>query len=336
MDEERQNRLAALSFAPFRSRAPWWGSDLQTLRNYFGRRAVLGTYGAQRLILPLEDGTGDRLSAALSTPAADRGRPLVVVIHGLSGDERSHYMLRTAATLLPLGYPVLRLNLRGAGPSRLLSRFQYHAGRTGDFERALAALPPELLTNGVVGVGYSLGGNMLLKYLGERGARVPLRAAVSVSAPIDLAATSRRLDTWRNAPYQAYLMREMRVEALGPASELSSAERRAVMRARSIHEFDAGFSVPRNNFTSIDSYYDECSARHYLDGIGVPTLVIHAHNDPWVPFAPYGAYRWLDNPNLLPQLAPGGGHVGFHGRAHRTPWHDLAIAQFFDLLLSPP
>lgn len=336
MDEDRLNRLVALAFAPFRARAPWWGGDLQTICNYLWRHTPLDAYPEQRLVLPLADGTGDKLAATLNAPAEDKRLPLVILVHGLSGDEGSRYIRRTAATLLALGYRVLRLNLRGAGPSRPLSRFQYHAGRTGDLEQAIAALPSALTANGIAAIGYSLGGNMLLKFLGERGRRAPLRAAVSVSAPIDLATTSRRMDEWRNAWYQAYLMRQMQQEALAPASEISPSEHRLLARVRTIRQFDEGFTAPRNNFASADAYYDDSSARHYMGGIAVPTLVIHAMNDPWVPAKPYRDYPWRSNPHLLPQLAPGGGHVGFHGAGERTPWHDLAIVRFFEALFSPP
>ncbi len=208
-------------------RAPWWGADLQTISNYLRPRARAHA-SPERLTLALTDGTGDRLSAALDRPPAPReGRPLAVLLHGLSGDEVSAYVVRTTAALLPQGYTVLRLNLRGAGPSRPMSRLQYHAGRTADLAMALEALPPEVTANGIVAVGYSLGGNMLLKFLGERGTASPVCAAVSVSAPIDLAATSERMLQWRNAPYQAYLMREIRVEALAPISEVTATERRA-------------------------------------------------------------------------------------------------------------
>jgi hypothetical protein len=335
MNDGRPTRLAALAFAPFRGRAPWWGADLQTLRNYVRPRARIAAYRETRLTLPMTDGTGDRLAAALNEPQTPTARPLAVLVHGLSGDEASHYMLRTALTLLPLGYRVLRLNLRGAGPSRALSRFQYHAGRTGDFDCALDALPSALKANGIAVVGYSLGGNMLLKYLGERGSAVPVRAAVSVSAPIDLALTSRRMEAWRNLAYHLHLIRQMRQEALTPASEIAPDERRLLARVRTIRAFDEGFTVPRNNFANVDAYYGESSARHYMAGIAVPTLVIHALNDPWVPAAPYLDYPWSRNPSLRPQLVTGGGHVGFHGIAS-TPWHDLAISQFFEALFSPP
>jgi hypothetical protein len=327
--------FADLAFAPFAPRAPWWGGDLQTLLNYLSRRAALDSHAAERLVLPLGDSSGDRLVATLNRPAQPRGkRPLVLLIHGLSGDEDSINMRRSAANLLALGYPVLRLNLRGAGPSRPLSRFQYHAGRTADLAAAIAALPAALTANGLAAVGFSLGGNMLLKYLGERGRSSAIAAAVSVSAPIDLAATAGQMERLRNFHYQAYLMREMRTEALTPPSELDPGERRAVTGARSIREFDDRFTAPRNGFAGADDYYAKNGARAFLGGIGVPTLVIHALDDPWVPAAPYLAHDWTANAALLPLLPRRGGHVGFHGRDRSTCWHDLAAARFLDAAFS--
>ncbi|HXQ51904.1 MAG TPA: alpha/beta fold hydrolase [Stellaceae bacterium] len=337
MDEARVKTPADLGIAPFAPRAPWWGADLQTLSNYLRPRASLDAYAQERLVLPLGDGSGDRLSAALNHPASGgEGRPLVVLIHGLGGDEDSTYMRRSAANLLARGYNVLRVNLRGAGPSRQLSRFQYHAGRTEDFALALAALPAALTAHGIAAVGYSLGGNMLLKFLGERGGAAPVRAAVSVSAPIDLAATSRRMLRLRNFAYQSYLMRNIRQEAVAPISDLSAAERRAVLTARTIWAFDEAFSAPRNGFAGAEDYYARNSARRFLGGIRVPTLVIHALDDPWVPGYAYVMHDWGGNRHLLPLLASGGGHVGFQGRDRRVPWSDLAIARFLETSFSPP
>jgi uncharacterized protein len=319
------------AFPPFLTRAPWWGGDLQTLRNFLIRRPPpITAYPVERLMLAMRDGSGDRLVAALNTPPeVEASRPLVVLVHGLGGSEQSLYILHTATYLLSLGFRVLRLNLRGAGPSRPFCRFQYHAGRTGDFADALAALPREVSSAGLVGVGFSLGANMLLKFLGERGGKVPLKAAVSVSAPLDLALTARQLMRWRNVVYQGYLLRDMRRDSLGPGAEVTAAERAAILEARSIWEFDHRFSAPRDGIASAEDYYERHAAKRFLDGIGVPTLVIHALDDPWIPPAPYLAYDWRRNPKLVPLLAPSGGHVGFQGKG-RAPWHDLCIARFLE------
>ena len=318
-------------FAPFRPRAPWWGSDLQTLRNALRHRTPdLRQYPTERLVLPLEDGTGDRLAAILQSPLPGvLARPLAVLVHGLSGSAESAYMQTSAAQLLGAGHPVVRLDLRGAGASRPLCRLQYHAGRTEDLRAALRALPAGLTRDGVLLVGYSLGANMLLKYLGEGGGGAPVRAAAAVSAPIDLAAGAARIVAPRNRVYHANLLRGMKREAREPGAELSGSEWSAIESARTIIEFDDRFVARRNGWKDAAEYYAAASALGFLPEIRVPTLVVHALDDPWIPAEAYVRFAWGDRPELVPLLAPGGGHVGFHGRGSRVPWHDRCIAAFF-------
>src|SRR5262249_38668917 len=157
---------AELSFPRFRSRLPWLGRDLQTLRNFLLRsRAPLDDHPAEPLEFPMEDGSGDVLLGALhrGAPNGGTGRPLVVLIHGLGGSEDSSYMRTSAQHFLGLGYPVLRLNLRGAGPSRGRCRFRYHAGRSEDLRHVVERMDERLAAHGMFLVGYSLGGNLLLK-----------------------------------------------------------------------------------------------------------------------------------------------------------------------------
>ncbi len=293
-------------------------------------RADLAAWPGERLVLPMRDGSGDALAAALHRPADATHQPLVVLIHGLTGCEDSAYIRASAAHLLGFGYPVLRLNLRGAGPSRALCRLHYHAGKSEDLLDALLGLDPALLDPGIVAVGYSLGGNMLLKYLVEEGEAGPVRAAVAVSAPIDLAASAMRLMVRRNALYQRYLLSDMKAEALGGAAEVSTRERAAIGGARSILEYDDRFTAPRNGFAGADDYYARCAAARGLDAIRVPTLLIHALDDPWIPGDAYSARNWEANGRLVPLLSDGGGHLGFHGRCGPAAWHDRAIGAFLE------
>jgi hypothetical protein len=155
-----------------------------------------------------------------------------------------------------------------------------------------------------------------------------VRAAVSVSAPLDLAGTSRHMMRRRNAIYQGYLLREMQREATAPGAELTAGERAAIAAARSIWEFDHGFTAPRDGLAGAEEYYAHHASRRFLDGIAVPTLVIYALNDPWIPAAAYLAHDWRRNPNLVALLPPKGGHVGFQGSDRSAAWHDICIAQF--------
>jgi predicted alpha/beta-fold hydrolase len=254
----------------------------------------------------------------------------VVLVHGLSGSEDSVYMQLSARHWLARGHPVLRLNLRGAGPSRAHCRFQYHAGRSEDLRDALHGLRPERTRHGLVLVGYSLGGNMLLKFLAEFGSEFPVRVAASVSAPIDLAAASQRFLAPRNRLYHLHLLRSMKTEALGAGVSLSREERGSVRAARSIYDFDDHFVAPRNGYRSAEHYYAENHARRFLAEISVPTAVIYAQDDPWIPADAYLDYAWPQHPQLLPLLPRRGGHVGFHDRSSGATWYDRCIERFLD------
>jgi len=321
-------------FPRFAPRAPWWGGDLQTLRNSFIKKQDgISGYRSERLHLSLRDGSGDRLVATLNVPETTlRQKPLVMLVHGVTGSEASPYVISTAAHCLALGFPVVRLNLRGAGPSRPLCRLQYHAGKTQDLRDAIAALPKELMSGGVVAVGYSLGANLILKLLGECGSAAPLLAAVAISAPLDLVATADRLRQWRNFLYHHHLLKHMRHDTLASGAALTVAERRAVETARSLWQFDNDFTAPRNGYAGADEYYARNSCGSFLDRIAVPALLIHASDDPIVPATSYAEYAWQRNRKLVPLLTPYGGHVGFAGKDSRVAWHDLCAAQFLDML----
>src|SRR5215470_1866884 len=248
----------------FVPRPPWLGGDLQTIRNYLRKPAIeLDRYPSERLEFPMLDGSNDALVGTLNRPQPTDGpRPLVVLIHGLTGCETSTYMRASARHLLDGGHPVLRLNLRGAGSSRPRCRLQYHAGRTEDLRTVVGRMDGRIAANGIVIVGFSLGGAMLLKYLGEQGRRAPLLGAVSVSAPIDLKAAQLRLMQPRNRRYHDYLLARMKEEIAAADSGLSDLERGGIGTISSVYEFDDRLVAPRNNFRDADDYYACCSAKN--------------------------------------------------------------------------
>jgi predicted alpha/beta-fold hydrolase len=321
----------SLDLPPFRPRFPWWGGDLQTIANRLRPLAVGAPYRSERLKFSLSDGTGDTLLASLDQPPQPkRGAPLVILIHGLTGAEDSRYILSMAHLLLERGRRVLRLNLRGAGPSRAACSQHYYAGRSQDFRALLSLLPADLTGDGIVAVGYSLGGAMLLKYLGEEGAATSLAGAATVCAPIDLAATCRHMMRPRNRLYHRYILGLMKVEATGEGAVITAAERAAIMSARTVWAYDDDFIAPRYGFASAEDYYERCRPTRFMSGIRIPTLVLAALDDPWVPGSLYRSYDWSTNPSLTPLLPRNGGHVGFHGRDGAQPWSDVVVARFLD------
>jgi len=321
-----------LEVPPFRARAPWWGSHLQTLRNKLVRPAIQVPGHHERLRLPLADGSGDRLAAMLDMPAELDDGPLVVLIHGLSGSENSDYMRVSAAYHLRRRRRVLRLNLRGAGPSRASCDGQYHAGCAPDVRDALAALDADLVSRWLFLVGYSLGGNVVINLLAAHADGLDVRGAATVSAAIDPGQASRRLMEPINAIYHRRLLHDVKRECLAPSVKLHDAERQAIIDAPTIRAFDQVFTAPRNGFADVDDYYARTAGWRVAPEIRVPTLLIHARNDPWIPSDPYHALERAGSRNLRIILSRSGGHVGFHGRGHADTWHDRCVGAFLDRL----
>ncbi|HEY4848149.1 MAG TPA: alpha/beta fold hydrolase [Methylocella sp.] len=315
--------MSAGTVPRFRERPPWFGGDLQTLRNVV-RGAPPDLPGGERLLLPMPD--GDRLAARLDRRPDSIAGPLLVLVHGLAGSEASGNVVASMRHLVGQGWPVLRLNLRGSLPSLPTAAGHYHAGRTADLAEALRGLPADLTRYGIVLVGYSLGGNLVLKFMGEGGHGLPVLAGVSVSTPIDLAATCARMMTPRNFVYHRFMLDAMKREAVAPGAAVSAAERAAIASARNVYEFDDRFIAPRFGYRDAQDYYESNAAKHFLAGIARPTLVLHALDDPWIPAACYTAIDWSRLPMIAAALTPRGGHLGFHGQGSRVPWHDRVTA----------
>ncbi|MBV6632756.1 MAG: alpha/beta fold hydrolase [Alphaproteobacteria bacterium] len=333
MFDNLERRRSRIGFEPIQEAFPWVGGDLQTMKNAAGEK--LGRLpqpgAAERVEFPTDDGSGDILIGKLhrpSTPTATK--PLMVLVHGLTGCEGSPDILLATDYFLARGYPVLRLNQRGAGPSGTLCKGFYHAGRSADLRLVIEAMAEQhgLADDGVVLMGSSLGGNASLKLAGEYGDKRPdwLKAVISVSAPIDLFATSYQFLKLRNRAYHQWLLRRMKAQCADPDRPLADWARQAARSARDTYDFDDKFTGPINGWSGADQYYAVNSANRYIDDARLPVLLIHAENDPWVPVEPYHVFDWSRNRNLMPLIASGGGHCGFHGTD--GPWH-LAMTERF-------
>ena len=268
--------------------------------------------------------------AMLHRPHQTTDRPLVILVHGLTGCEGSSYMFETTRSFLNLGYPVMRLNLRGAGPSRETCRRSYCGGSGDNVAAVLSALEIEEARHGVVLIGFSLGGTVILHCLARHTCAVPPICAVTVSTPFDLAAVIRRLMSPRNVLYHRWLLARMKEAVIGGASEISPKQQAAVLDARSIRDFDNAFTAPHHGFADCDDYYTRCSVTGLLERIDTPLLLLHARNDPWIPADPYEDIRHNTPSNVTLLLTDNGGHVGFHDRRNATPWYNTVIQAYLE------
>ena len=291
-------------FPSFRERFPWIGGDLQTAGDFlFVPPVDIPSKTSERVSFPMEDGTGDVLQGLLEEPEEPRDPSLlVVVIHGLTGCEDSKYVRRSTAALVGAGYRVLRLSLRGAGPSLGLCKEQYHSGGSNDLRRIFDIILEQNLADRIAVMGYSLGGNLVLKGMAEYGSDYPIVAAIAVSAPIDLSVTARHFASPRNALYQHWLLKRMKAEASVLADQVSTEQIDRVLAATDVVAFDEAWTGPRNGYADAETYYADNASRPLLKDIRVPTLVIHGLNDPWIPAGMYEAYDWKANPWLTPLL----------------------------------
>ncbi|MEZ5184506.1 MAG: alpha/beta fold hydrolase [Candidatus Nanopelagicales bacterium] len=302
---------------PFVARRGWGNPHLQTVRSRI-RPARVRLPASEMVLVDLPDDTGDRLAVHLHEGLPDR--PLVLLIHGLGGTVDSDYIRFTARGLLAEGFPVARLDLRGAGVSGEYSSANYHAGRTEDVRAVI-----ETLGRPTAVVGFSLGGNATIKLLGERTAGVV--AGVAVSAPLDLAVGSEHLHHMAGGLYEKYLLRRLRSESLRPAARYTPEERAAILAARTIVDFDNAITAPRNGWRDAAEYYYVNSSIRFLDQVQAPLLVIHAADDPMIPLGPYQSVDWDALPTTELVLTEHGGHVGFHGR-DAVPWYVGAVVRF--------
>ncbi|MBL8628446.1 MAG: alpha/beta fold hydrolase [Rhodospirillaceae bacterium] len=324
---------ADLPFPPFRERFPWFGADLQTLRNTLRRTTPsLAQYASQQLRFPCTDGSGDILLGTLNTPLHAGQKPLLVLVHGLTGSEDSSHILVSATYFLAQGYPTLRLNQRGAGPSRATCRGHYHAGRSDDLATVLSALPASLTPHGICVMAVSLGANMMLKCLAEYPRFPTLRAAVAVSPPVDLAASQRQIMQRRNWVYHRYLLQRMK-DGADWAELIEKVSPDVLAGVHTIYDFDDKIVAPANDFADAPDYYRQCSALQFLDAIDTPTLIIHPQDDPWVPTTPLAKRNWDSHQpghtHVSVLLPTHGGHIGLHGRGSAVPWHNLCADVFF-------
>jgi hypothetical protein len=337
---------------------PWVTGNLQTIADRVRPPShdLERISTEQRLVVPMRDGTGDALAVRLHRPVApddprtgasdddrtgasddDRrsraggDQPLVLVVHGLGGSIESTYVRATAAGLLRSGYPVARVDLRGVGDSSEHCRMLYHGGRSEDLRSVLHALAAESDGRGLALMGFSLGGNVSLKLLGEPLEGLPVRAGVSVSAPLDLATGTEHLSRRMFGLYERFLVAKLRQDTAHSGLALSPTERAAIARLRTITEFDDLITAKHNGWRDAAEYYAVNSSAQFLPRITVPTLVIHALDDPMVPAGPYRAIDWESLESTTPvrrAITPHGGHVGFHARGEQMPWYVARAVRF--------
>jgi predicted alpha/beta-fold hydrolase len=291
-------------------RAPWWlpGGHVQTLYAYFFARKPRVVYRRERW----EMSDGDFLD--LDWIDGDAAKPLLVLFHGLEGSSRGHYARALMGETHDLGWRGVAVNFRGCSgtPNRLPRA--YHSGDSAEIDRVLRHL--KSLAPGVplYAAGVSLGANALLKWLGESGmaAQEVICAAAAVSAPVDLADAGKRLDRgWNRHTYTRVFLHTLRQKTLRKiATHHLPISAPAIRAARTLYAFDDLYTAPVHGYRDADDYWLRASSGPWLNSITVPTLIVHAHNDPFLPASAFPHASQI-SPAITLDLPREGGHVGF-------------------------
>ncbi len=311
-------------------RPPWWaaGAHLQTaLANYLPEAPLTEPWTPVEVALS----DGDRL---VGRQFQGPGPDLLCAFHGLGGDDERPYMRRAVRLGLDRGLSVWAMNHRGCGRGRGLAAGTYHSGVAGDLGAVFAHARSRGFRR-VLALGFSLSGNALLLNLGggHDGPHPLPDAALAVNPPVNLARCSALISRWSNRPYDRYFVKKVvrsvrEREAVG----LIPAGRYLVHDRMSLADFDSAYTAPAGGFRDRDDYYARCSALPHLSRITVPTVILHAEDDPFVDAADL---RSADlGPGVHLHLEGTGGHMGYLSRdLPDRRWLAHALGHYLDRLL---
>jgi uncharacterized protein len=265
-----------------------------------------------------------------------------ILTHGIEGNSRKPYMLGMINVLLDAGIDAIAINLRGCSgkDNHLLS--SYHAGKTDDLSTVINFVIQKYKYQQIVLIGFSLGANITLKYVGESGNQVPsvVKAAIGISVPCDLASTSIKLSSFSNQLYLNRFLKSLKSKAINKIKKfkIDNITEKDILKTRNFCDFDSIFTAPVHDFESAQDYWTKCSSKQFMKNICIPTYILNALDDPMLSIQSYPfdecrnhAYVFFETPHY-------GGHVGFtrNLKMNQIFYHEIRVIDFLkqNLLIS--
>ena len=305
------SRTSELTYTP-----AWWvpGPHLQTLWGKLARRVPADFTRRERWTTPDRD---EIVLRRVDAPAGSgAGTPRLLILHGLEGSIRSHYLRGLIAQAQARGWAADVLMFRTCDGETNRARRMYHSGETTDIDFVVRRLAHDHPHQPIVAIGISLGGNVLLKWLGEHGDRIPsqFHGAVAISTPYDLERSSRSIERGFSRVYTHYFLRSLRAKAILKLAQYPGIfDASALSRSRTLYQFDDAVTAPVHGFSSAHDYYQRSSSLWFLSGIRRTTLLLNSYDDPFLPRAVLDDVSCVaqTNPALSTEFWHHGGHVGF-------------------------
>lgn len=320
-------------FEPSAYRPRFAGGHKQTLYAWARRRQF------PRLPTPAErffDVAPDARVLAHCHAHSGPARQTLILLHGLEGSSMAHYMRGISDKAWAAGWNVVRLNQRNCGGTERLSRGLYHSGLTHDVQFVMRELLEGDGVPAVAVAGYSLGGNLALKLAGELGDAAPagLAAVCAVSPTMDLAACVKALERKSNFAYEWNFVRNLKGRMRRKAAAFPDAfSLEPLKRIRTVRQFDEAYTAPYHGFRDAADYYYRASALRVADRIRVPTLIIAAEDDPFVPASTFRDSAVMSNPNVTVAITAHGGHCAYvepAGESSDGYWAEREIIRFIE------
>ncbi len=290
------------------------------------RRVKLKSNNLKRQRLTLSDGDFIDLDWAFAKKESTR---LVVILHGLEGDSKRSYVLGASNKFYDHGYDVVRVNFRGCSGEPNIKYSSYHSGATSDLHEILEMIYSQYSYEAIYLNGFSLGGNVILKYLGERSdIHTAIKAVSVISVPCYLAGSAKEIVKFKNFPYAVnfkyYLLKKLRQKQLQFPDKISVKE---INKIRNLIDFDHAYTSKAHGFEDAFHYYEQSSSLNFLGNIDRPTLLINALNDSFLSHECYPVKDAKENPDLFLEMPNYGGHVGFYGK--RNYYTEIRSVDFF-------
>jgi uncharacterized protein len=311
----------------FEPRRFWTNGHVQTIvGNYLPRPSFLVDTVAETVVVDQADGSRVLCHCHWQAEPDRATRLTLVLVHGLEGSSNSRYMQGIAARAWDAGMNVIRMNMRNCGGTDALTPTLYHSGLSGDVGAVVRHYAQQFALQRVALVGYSMGGNLVLKLAGEWGNQPPLCAVAAVCPAVDLAPGADALHEPLNRAYEWNFLRGLRARyarkrELFPASYAPAAE---IGPVRSIREFDHKIVSRYCGFRDADDYYYRAASARVVDRIAVPTLILHAQDDPFIRLLPDTRAKLLANPHISFVETRHGGHCAY---LSRDPGNDIHWAE---------
>lgn len=310
-------------------RAPWWlrNPHAQTVGARLLRRRKPQGIVRERVTTPDDDFLDLDAAGNFTDPQA-----IVLLQHGLEGSALRGYALNVYHELQKFGIPTVGLNFRSCSGELNKAKRLYHSGETEDTRFVVRMLRERYPRASIGAIGFSLGGNSLLKYLGEEGENTAVKAAVAVSVPYDLGAGADHLDRSAMGRFYTRLFVKNLVRKSISKAEMIAAhcDLERGLKAQSFREFDDAITAPLHGFAGADDYYEQSSSGQFIPRIRIPTLLLHSEDDPFLPADRIPYANIAANANIKSIITDTGGHVGFiHGTPVRPQfWAEQTAAAF--------